>query len=136
MLAAVAVAYLTAARRYPLDTLATPGPGLFPLLTGGVLLVVALWQLAVAGRAAPASADPIAHAGPGSRRAPFILSVALILYSVALPRLGFVAASFALVLVATRLMGVAGWWRPVLLARGITVASRVVFASWLGVPLP
>jgi hypothetical protein len=33
-------------------------------------------------------------------------------------------------------MGLDGWWRPVALALGITLASRVIFGSWLGVPLP
>lgn len=136
VLAAVAVAYLIAARRYPVDTLATPGPGLFPLVTGGALLVVALWQFAAAGRAERTPAARIADRRPGSRRNPLILSVALVLFTIALPRLGFVATAFALVLVASRLMGVRSWWRAALLAVGITVASRIVFVSWLGVPLP
>ena len=134
-LAVVAAAYLFQARRYPVDTLVTPGPGLFPLLIGGALFVIALWQLARAARAeqvAGGRVDP----GPGSRRAPLILSVVLLLYVIALPRLGFVVTSFALVLVASRLMGATGWWRPALLALGITLASRIVFVTWLGVPLP
>ena len=60
----------------------------------------------------------------------------LVLYAAALPRLGFLLTSFVLVLVAARLMGLDGWWRPVALALGVTVASRLIFGSWLGVPLP
>ena len=131
-LAVAAVAYLIAGRRYPLDTLATPGPGIFPLAAGLALLGLALWQLFSAGRAAL----PV-DAGAGQvTRGPLLMSAALVIYAAALPRLGFLPTSFALVVVAARLMGLDGWWRPVALALGITLASRVIFGSWLGVPLP
>ena len=50
-LAALALAYLSAGRQYPLDTLAAPGPGVFPLAAGIALLAAALWMLAAVGRA-------------------------------------------------------------------------------------
>jgi len=130
-LAVLAVGYLLAGRRYPLDTLATPGPGIFPLAAGVALLALAIWQFLAARRASP---DP---AGRGAApRAPLITSVVLALYAALLPVLGFTLTSFALVFVAARLMGLAGWWRPAALALGVTVASRVLFVTWLGVPLP
>ena len=69
-------------------------------------------------------------------RAPLVMSVVLALYAATLPVLGFILTSFALVIVAARLMGLAGWWRPVALALGVTLASRLLFGTWLGVPLP
>jgi hypothetical protein len=33
-------------------------------------------------------------------------------------------------------MGLGGWWRPTTLALGATLLSRVIFVTWLGVPLP
>ena len=130
-LAVVAVAYLMAGRRYPLDTLATPGPGIFPLAAGLALLGLALWQFLAARRAPP----PAGGAGQVTR-GPLLMSAALVIYAAALPRLGFLPTSFALVVVAARLMGLEGWWRPAALAVGVTLASRVIFGSWLGVPLP
>jgi hypothetical protein len=130
-LAVVAVAYLMAGRRYPLDTLATPGPGIFPLAAGLALLGLALWQF-LAARWAP----PPAGAAGQVTRGPLLMSAALVIYAAALPRLGFLPTSFALVVVAARLMGLEGWWRPAALAVGVTLASRVIFGSWLGVPLP
>lgn len=130
-LALVAIGYLLAARGYPLDTLAAPGPGLVPWLAGLALLLIAIWLFATTGRVRAPGAPP--------RRitaSPFLLAVTLVLYAAALPRAGFLAASFALVAVAARLMGLAGWWRPALLALGVTAVSHVVFARWLGVPLP
>ena len=131
-LAVVAVAYLLAGRRYPLDTLATPGPGIFPLAAGLALLGQAAWQFLAARRAAPT----VDAACDQSARAPLLMSAALVLYAVALPRLGFLPTSFALVVVAARLMGLDGWWRPAALALGVAVGSRVIFGTWLGVPLP
>lgn len=130
-LAVLALGYLLAGRRYPLDTLATPGPGIFPLAAGGALLALAVWQFVSAGRAAPDPAD-----GGAMPRAPLIMSAVLVLYAAALPVLGFQLTSFALVIVAARLMGLDGWWRPAALALGVTAASRLLFGTWLGVPLP
>jgi len=127
----LALGYLLAGRRYPLDTLATPGPGIFPLAAGLALLALAVWQFVSAGRSAPDPAD-----GGGVPRAPVIMSAVLVLYAAALPVLGFLLTSFALVIVAARLMGLDGWWRPAALALGVTAASRLLFGTWLGVPLP
>ncbi len=130
-LAVLALGYLLAGRRYPLDTLATPGPGIFPLAAGLALLALAVWQFLAARRAAPDPTD-----GGAVPRAPLIMSAVLALYAVTLPVLGFVLTSFGLVFVAARLMGLGGWWRPAALALGVTVASRLLFGTWLGVPLP
>jgi putative tricarboxylic transport membrane protein len=133
-LAVIALGYLLAGRRYALDTLAAPGPGVFPLAGGLALLALAAWQFATAGRIAR---PPTADAREASRgRVPLVMAVVLILYAAALPVVGFLLASFVLVLVAARLMGLPGWWRPAALALGVVAVSRVVFVTWLGVPLP
>jgi hypothetical protein len=162
-LALVAIAYLFAARRYPLDTLATPGPGVMPLAAGLAVLAAAIWLFVMTGRVGatrsstrpPAAqaglADPATTGGlPEARvaptrpiprldavsRAPLLLAGALVLYAALLPRVGFSVSSFALVVIAARLMGLPGWWRPVVLALGLIAASHVVFVRWLGVALP
>ena len=141
-LALLAVGYLLAGRRYPLDTLATPGPGVVPVVAGGALLAVAVWLWVSA--ATPASIrPPTDQAGltdpatthPMTGR-PVILAAALVLYAALLPRLGFAVSSFALVVLASRLMGAPGWWRPAALALGVTGVSYLLFVRWLGVPLP
>src|SRR5262245_40692071 len=135
-LGAVAVAYLAAARRYPLDTLSAPGPGAFPLAVGLALLLVTAWLFATA-RPVPPAAIEAAPAIPGMwRRVPLLLTFALALHAAALPWLGFIPASFLLVIIAARLMGLPGLWRPLALAAGLALAMRLVFVTWLGVPLP
>ena len=135
-LAAIALGYLVAGRRYSLDTLATPGPGIFPLAAGLALLALAVWQFATAGspaRSAPATTN---HAEAPLARTPLIMAAVLVAYAATLPAAGFLPASFVLVVVAARLMGLPGWWRPAALALGVTLASRAAFVTWLGVPLP
>jgi hypothetical protein len=129
----LAAAYLLVGREYPLDTLAAPGPGVFPLVAAIALVLLAAWQLVAAGRHPPPTAA--AAVAPG-RRASLVMAVALVAYAASLPRLGFLPTSFALVVVAGRLMGLPGWWRPGLLALGVTAGSRLIFVHWLGVPLP
>ena len=145
-LALLAVMYLLVARRYPLDTLATPGPGVVPLITGVVLLAVAISLFIVAGTERPArhvgglSETGAAPTRPTESarvlRSPLVLAAALLLYTALLPRLGFIACSFVLVVLASRLMGARGWWRPVVLGLGIAATAHLLFARWLGVPLP
>jgi hypothetical protein len=153
-LALLAIGYLLAGRRYPLDTLATPGPGVVPVVAGLALLGAAISLFVVAGSARPARSvgglietgvaperpiEPSETDGVPSRPingSALVLAAALVLYAAVLPRLGFLASSFVLVVVASRLMGAAGWWRPVALAVGVTGASYLLFARWLGVPLP
>jgi hypothetical protein len=131
-LALLAGAYLIAGRAYPLDTLAVPGPGVVPLGAGVVLLVLAVWQF-MAARPAPDEAEA---GGARPPLGPLALAALLVLYAAALPRLGFPVAAFGLVFGAARLMGLDGWWRPGALALGATVLGRLVFVTWLGVPLP
>ena len=139
-LALLALAYLGAGRRYPLDTLATPGPGVFPVATGLALLLLAIWQLLTARR--PTTAEPSARVPttpevvPPAAPVVLVMSLVLALYAATLPVLGFMPTSAALVLAAARLMGLGGWRRPAVLAIGVTLGCRLVFGSWLGVPLP
>jgi hypothetical protein len=138
-LAAVALGYLLSGRRYALDTLATPGPGIFPLAAGLALLALAVWQFMAAGRIAaprtPAARPAVDAPAPALTRTPQIMTAVLVAYAAALPVVGFLPASFVLVVVAARLMGLPGWWRPAALALGVTVACHVIFVTWLGVPL-
>ena len=156
-LALLAIGYLLAGRRYPLDTLTTPGPGIVPVLAGLALLGAAIWLFVVAGSVSPARAagglpeirvapkrptEPtLQHPAESAPRRPIqwsglIMCGALVLYVAVLPGLGFLGSSVALVVVSSRLMGLEGWWRPAVLALGVTGVASLLFARWLGVPLP
>jgi len=106
----------------------------FPLAAGIALLALAVGQFVAAGRHPAPGAD--GPAAPARRRAPLVVAAALVVYAGVLPAVGFVIASFALVVVTARLMGLPGWWRPLALGVGVAVATRLVFVTWLGVRLP
>ena len=130
----VAVVYLLAGRRYSLDTLAAPGPGVFPLAAGALALVLAVGQ---AARALVRRQDGPAALPPGEHRRDLALMIVLLLaYAVAIGTVGFLASSLALVALASRVLGERGWLRSAALALGVTAAAWVVFVGWLGVPLP
>jgi hypothetical protein len=138
-LAVLAIAYLAAGHAYPLDSLATPGPGVFPLAAGTLLLGAAVAQaVSAAARARPAATPAVAE-GPathlGDRRVLALMAV-LVGYPVASAAIGFLTASFVVVLLSSRLLGARGWLRPAVLALGIVLAAHALFVVWLGVPLP
>jgi Tripartite tricarboxylate transporter TctB family len=138
-LAALALAFLYAGRQYPLDSLASPGPGIFPLASGLALLLLAASQaIADAVRRRRPGGNPSApgYRSPYQQRAPLFMAVLLAGYAAGVPVLGFLTASFLLVALAARLMGVEGWSRPALLAASVVLAVHAIFAAWLGVPLP
>jgi hypothetical protein len=143
-LAVLAIAYLVAGRAYPLDTLAAPGPGVFPLAVGVLLLGLAIGQGAAAlrragrqpGSLAPSTSGDGPAGEPGASGRVLALTGVLVAYAVAAGLVGFLPASFALVLVSSRLLGARDWLRPALLAGGVTAAAYVIFVLWLAVPLP
>jgi len=136
-LAALALAYLLAGREYPLDSLAAPGPGVFPLATGVALLLLAACQAGVdVARRRRGEVGGRRPRGPGRRREPALMAALLTAFAAAVPVLGFLASSAALVVLACRLMGVTSWLTAVGLAAGVTAAVHAVFVLWLGVPLP
>ena len=136
-LAALATAYLVANRRYSLDTLAAPGPGVFPLAVALLLLGLAVCQAAIAMRRP--GRHPAPHPSPDGASAPWraiALGAALVAYAAAAGQIGLLTASFALVLAGSRILGARDWLRPALLAAGVTAAAYVIFVLWLAVPLP
>jgi hypothetical protein len=147
ILALVAGGYLLANAGHALDSLANPGPGVFPLAVGLLLAILAGWQVARAGgRLMAVPRDPGVRLGVDARqgwgqstkneRAPFCMVATLALYLIVLGRLGFLSSTFVLVIICSKLMGSRGWGRPIALAFGIVLASYVLFSIWLKVPLP
>lgn len=136
-LAVLAVVYLVANRQYALDTLATPGPGVFPLAVGLLMLGLAACQAVVAMRSGPGAApvDRAPEDAPARSQVLALVAV-LVAFAIAAGVIGFLTTSFALVLISSRLLGTRDWVRPTLLAAGVTAAAYMIFVAWLGVPLP
>jgi putative tricarboxylic transport membrane protein len=121
------------AGKLPLGTASNPGPGFLPwwvAVTLGLLAILRLGQAWIA-RPAPDTGGPdrrvVAVAG-------FV--VALAAYVALLELLGYPLCTFLLVLVVLRLVEPRRWPVALGVAAAAAIASFVVFAVWLKVPLP
>lgn len=131
--AVLALVYMAGARRLGLGVLDEPGPGLYPLLVG-VLLVIG-----AAGTAVEALAHPPGPAGwpeGAAGRRVLVLVAAVLGYAIAMPYAGHPLAGAIVTLVALEVMGLTGWPLKLGLAAAAGLASHYLFAVVLGVPLP
>ena len=127
---AFGAAAVALARGYGLGTAVRMGPGYFPTVLGGLLLVIGI---AAVGRGL---------LRPGAALAPLRLR-GLLLIVAATVAFGALARGAGLVVAMPLLVIVSGWasrefrWTPTLvLAAGLTLFCIAVFVKGLGVPLP
>lgn len=129
----LAALYMAGAWRLGLGVLDEPGPGLYPLLVGALLLAGA------AGTALEAWARATGPAGwpqgVAGRRV-LVLVGAVFGYALALPYAGHPLAGSLVTLVGLQVMGLAGWPLKIGLAVAAGLVSHYLFATVLGVPLP
>ena len=118
-----------------LGSLHQPGPGFFPFW-GGVVLGLLSLVLAVkslGSRSLSGSpAEPVAR--PESSRL-FVVTVAILGYVLLLERVGFVAVTFAFLLLLLRLER-RGWAFSAMTAGAGAAASWALFQLWLKTQLP
>lgn len=135
-LVAVSAVYGGMALGMPRGHIAYPGPGFFPVLVGGFLLLAALACLIQAALLMPLNgAAP--HVGPPRAYSKAAQLLAwLVGYGIALKPLGFPIALLLFVFAAIRIFGYRRWVFAAGIAAALTVLSYVVFVAWLKVPLP
>ncbi len=130
MLIAIGAAAMFIAREYRFGSTLRMGPGFFPTVLGGILIVFGVFVAAIGMR----SGEKIQ--GRVSLRALTLLPLSLILFGVLMERVGFVPALVALVFVAAA-SGREFKLIEVLLLTGIlTLASLALFIWGLGLPYP
>jgi len=143
LLGAGYLAYNTA---YSLDTWSNPGPAVFPLLVGGVLVILAFCDLihtlrsgtGQKGRKGGGTNPGWSRISlRGSGEAKIVLLVLLfIIYLVMIRVAGFFISNFLFVSLSSRLMGAKDWARPCALAAGICLFCYLLFEMWLKMSLP
>jgi hypothetical protein len=124
---------LEEARKLRFGSLARPGPGFFPVVLAAAFSLVCVLLLLEAMRARDAGSASAARLG---WRKIVATMVALCVYALALEPLGFVAATFALLLFFFKALERQRWL--VALASSLTTAllTYLVFKVWLNVQLP
>jgi putative tricarboxylic transport membrane protein len=126
----VAAAYESA--KLPFGTVHSPGPGFFPWWTSVLIAALALIFL---GQALRARAKIEVEASGRIAKVLALLAV-LALYTFLLEPLGYPLCTFLLVLFMLRVTDPQRWSVALGMAGLTAVASYVVFAVWLSVPLP
>lgn len=128
---AVGVAGTLMSRDYPVGTARAMGPGYFPMLLGGLMIVAALALVASSffGEPEPWPARPALK--------PTVLVLGgIVLFALLLQPAGLVVASMVLVLVGGAASIEARPLPLLLLAAGLAAGSVVVFVHGLGQTLP
>jgi putative tricarboxylic transport membrane protein len=116
-------------------SIATPGPGFFPLcLAGGFSVVAGVLLVASFRERNVGPGAPLIVAG---RRGQVVAAiVTLVVYAFVLEPLGFVLATFLLMVVLFRAVEPQRWLVALGGAALCAALSHVVFRMWLGVRLP
>jgi putative tricarboxylic transport membrane protein len=124
----------TASLRLHVGTFRAPGPGLFPLVTGGVLAVFSVLILLEARKKAEGL---IPFWTPGADiKAIFLSFLVILIYALLLERLGFLASTLVFFLLISRFVSGHRWATAVLFAVVASVATYSVFKFLLRSPLP
>jgi len=139
--------FLVYTTRYPLDDWENPGPAVFPLILGAVLLALACWQLirALLAQKAPGETGVKGNLidnlkrflrESGGEAKVIALTVMLVLYLLMMTWIGFFVSTFLLVVLASRLMEAKDWGRPVALAVGVCLFCYFLFVVWIKLSFP
>lgn len=116
-------------------TLSSPGAGFFAFYLGIILsfLSIPLFYKGVRSRFTE-TRNPIEIAGRWKR---LLFSLALFVsYAFVLKSVGFIICSFVLLILLFRVVEGCSWKSTLLISIICTVVSYLVFAKYLGVPLP
>ena len=118
------------ARNYPFGTSLRMGPGYFPSVLGGLLVLFGLYLVASGLR----SNEKIA--GNWSLRALVVVPLSLVMFGLLMEYAGFVPALMVLVVGSSAAGREFRWGEALLLAVGLTVFATLLFIYGLGLPYP
>jgi putative tricarboxylic transport membrane protein len=130
----LSVSYFAGALSYSIGTLAQPGPGLYPLLVG-VLLILASVGVFTSTLLRPSIKSIEFPKGRGLWQLLFITAV-MIVYAVALPYIGHLLAAAIVVFGVLQAMGLRQWYLKIGLTVALSLGSFYLFDILLKVPLP
>ena len=133
--------------KYPMDTWANPGPGVFPLMVGAVLVILAAWQLVQDIRKPKPEETKESHERTGrtvteflqrdrGEAKPLLMIATFILYLLMVKWVGFFISNFLFVIVSSKLIGAKNWGRPIALSAGVNLFCYFLFEVWLKLSFP
>jgi putative tricarboxylic transport membrane protein len=133
--------------KYPMDTWANPGPGVFPLMVGAVLVILAAWQLVQDVRKLKPEETKESHERTGrtvteflqrdrGKAKPLLMIATFILYLLMVKWVGFFISNFLFVIISSKLIGARDWGRPIALSTGVNLFCYFLFEVWLKLSFP
>ena len=139
--------FLIYTTRYPLDNWENPGPAVFPLLLGAVLLLLAAWQLIraflapkvpghVRGKEPMMTAVKAFFLENQGEAKVLIMTALMVSYLLLMQWIGFFVSTFLLVILSSRLMEAKGWVRPIALSAGVCLFCYFLFEVWIKLSFP
>jgi uncharacterized membrane protein len=129
-LVAIGAAAMVVARNYTFGTSLRMGPGYFPNILGGLLILFGLYFLVVSRR----RSEKIE--GAWSLRALIVLPLSLALFGVLIDRAGFVPAMLVLIFCAATASTEFKLVEVLLFSAFLTALAAAVFVWGLGLPYP
>jgi hypothetical protein len=130
MLIAMGVAAMVVAKSYAFGTALRMGPGYFPSVLGGILVLFGLYLVAQGLR----DGEPVE--GGWSLRALIVLPLSLVLFGLLMEYAGFVPALVVLVVGSSTASSEFRFLESLALAAGLTVFAVALFIYGLGLPYP
>ena len=130
MLVGIGAGSMFVARDYPFGTALRMGPGYFPVMLGGLLVVFGLFLLGAGLR----SSERIESSW--SLRALVMLPLSLVLFGVLMERAGFIPALIVLIFGSAIASTQFRFLEVLLFSIGLTAISVAVFVWALGLPYP
>jgi putative tricarboxylic transport membrane protein len=116
-------------------TLSAPGAGFFPFTLSLILVVLSLILFFKSLKTRLARMDGIIRIGTRWKHLLFALAV-LITYGYAIKPVGYILCSFMMLVLLFKFVEGRSWRSALILSTSCTLISYVVFAKYLGVPLP
>lgn len=119
---------LLLARSYPMGTVVRMGPGFFPVMLGGLLILVGAVIALQSSRIEERSFD--------FRIKPFgMILGGILIWAVLVDHGGFLIATVLMVLCCTAVERETTWKSAAALATGLCIVGYVVFVQGIGIPL-
>ncbi len=122
------------ARRTGIGTLASPGPGLLPLI-GGLLMILLSLVIFIQAFSREAKETEKEWIKIGNERI-WLVTVCLFFYAFSLNKLGFVIGTFLLLVFLFQLIERKSWFWAAFTAGATIFAVYMIFYVWLQIQLP
>ena len=118
------------AQDYPMGTALRMGPGYFPIVLSGMLILFGIYCL-IQGLLNP---EKLKH--NWSPRALLILPIATVVFGLLMEHAGFIPALIVLIFISAYAGSEFKFWEVLVMAIGLTIGSWALFIWGLGLPYP